>query len=365
MKILFFIDSFKRGGKERQLVGLLNGLSSIKDCLFEIVLMNQDIQFRNALNWNINIHYLIKKRKKDPTILLKLFKICRKFKPDIIHTWSSMTSFYALPIAKILRIKFVNGSIRYGLPIKSFSRLWLIAKITFPFSNCVIANSKAGLKTHGLTESEKYRYVYNGFDFNRISSTHPQKIRDKLGIRAEFVVGMVASFTKAKDYYSLVQSGINILEKCKNVNFIFVGDGPERKDVEETIAKKYYDKFYFLGQRNDVEEIIKVFDVGILLSKVDHSEGISNSIMEYMAAEKPVIATKTGGNNELIIDGKTGFLIKHNDINALTEKVNMLLDNKKLRREIGKNAKNRLRELFNLERMVSDFTKIYEDLAKE
>ena len=112
MKILHFIDCVRAGGKERQLVELLKGLSHYKHIICELVIMSHNIHYSDLKSRNINIHYLIRKINKDPTIFTKLYSICLRFKPDVIHTWDSMTSIYAIPVAKKLRIKFINGMIR-------------------------------------------------------------------------------------------------------------------------------------------------------------------------------------------------------------------------------------------------------------
>jgi glycosyltransferase involved in cell wall biosynthesis len=174
---------------------------------------------------------------------------------------------------------------------------------------------------------------------------------------------MVANFLDGKDHQSLIQAGLKILEKRKDIVFLFIGDGPTRKNMESMIGEDFKRHFLFPGNRTDVEEIVKIIDIGVLLAKQGHAEGISNSIMEYMALSKPVIATRVGGNKELISDEETGFLIRHHDIDALVEKLNCLLDNPGLRREMGKKGQERIQRLFNIEKMVGNFVDIYKQLV--
>ena len=85
---------------------------------------------------DISMHFLIRKCRKDPLIFFRIFKLCREVKPDIIHSWGAMPSIYSFPIASILGIKFINAMIRNApRKIKIFSKLWIISKITFPFSD--------------------------------------------------------------------------------------------------------------------------------------------------------------------------------------------------------------------------------------
>jgi glycosyltransferase involved in cell wall biosynthesis len=366
MKILHLIGTLGPGGTERQLITLIKGLSHYKSINCELGLFNRCIHYQGVHELDLEIHFLDKCQGDHFPVFLKLLKICKATKPDIIHTWSSKPTWYAIPVAKLLRIKLLNGSIRYARPVYKFSKIWWSGKLTFPFSDMVVANSKAGLEVHQLERSSKHRYVYNGFDFERINVSRKNHglVREDLELGFGYVIGMVANFLDGKDQQSVIHAGLKILEKRKDIVFLFIGDGPTRKNMESLIGEEFKKHFVFLGSRTDVEEIVKIIDIGVLLAKQGHAEGISNSIMEYMALSKPVIATRVGGNKELISDEETGFLIRHHDIDALVEKLNCLLDNPDLRENMGKNGRERIQRLFNIEKMVGNFVDIYKQLAE-
>ena len=114
----------------------------------------------------------------------------------------------------------------------------------------------------------------------------------------------------------------------------------------------FRDKIIFPGRQKDVESTINIFDVGVLSTNTKvHGEGISNPIMEYMALGKPVLATRCGGNCELLIDGKTGFLVKDGDWENLTNRIIQLLDNSQLALQFGESGCQRIRHEFSLEKM--------------
>ena len=117
-----------------------------------------------------------------------------------------------------------------------------------------------------------------------------------------------------------------------------------------------------MGKRTDVESIIKEIDIGVLLSKKGHAEGLSNSIMEYMAAGKPVIATNTGGNPELVIEGETGYLIPHEDVEELTKKIIFLLERPQEREKMGIKGRERIEKDFSMDRMVKQFIELYKEV---
>ena len=167
-KILFFIESLHSGGKERRLVELIKGLTKYPDIKMELVLIKEDIHYNDIFSAGIKIHYTVRKLiRKDPFVVYKFFKIAKIFQPDIIHVWGYMAAVYAIPTKVVFNIPIINNSITYALNIKMFSKLWVASKLSFPFSDRVIANSYAGLKSHKIVANSKYRVIYNGFDFER------------------------------------------------------------------------------------------------------------------------------------------------------------------------------------------------------
>ncbi len=103
MKILFFIDNLGPGGKERRCVELVKGLYTSSELNVEIVVMNKNIHYQEISSLDINIHYLIRKTKKDLSVFRKFYEICKKIKPDIVHCWNDMTAVIAVPTCKFLK----------------------------------------------------------------------------------------------------------------------------------------------------------------------------------------------------------------------------------------------------------------------
>jgi glycosyltransferase involved in cell wall biosynthesis len=367
MKILYYIDGLKRGGKERRLVELLKHIKKTGEIDFELILMSNDIQYPEVHDLGIPIHFLIRKLKKDPRILYHLFKLCNRVKPEIIHTWDSMTSIYAVPIAKVLGIKLVNGMITDSFyNNKMFERGWIRTKITFPFSDVIVANSLSGLRAYKAPE-KKSGCIYNGFDPNRIQNLLGRDVvKKKFNIDTPKVVGMVASFTERKDYKGFILSAENILKERNDVTFLAIGDGVMLEECKSMIHGHNKDKIKFLGLQSHIESIVNIMDVGVLTTNVEnHAEGISNTILEYMALGKPVIATDSGGTKEIVVDGETGFLIQPNDVSMLTSKLIEFLDNPTQGTEMGCKGKQRVFEGFTLEIMASKYLQMYQECIKK
>jgi glycosyltransferase involved in cell wall biosynthesis len=185
-----------------------------------------------------------------------------------------------------------------------------------------------------------------------------------LGIEQSYIVGMVANFYPGKDYQSFIKAALQILNERKDCAFICVGDGPQRGNVEKMIDMQLRSSFYFLGHRDDIESIVKVFDIGVLLSDTHTAaEGISNSLMEIMAAGKPVIATNAGGTPELVSDGKSGFLVPSFDHEIIVQKILFLIDSEKERLEMGKRGREIIREKFSIPKMTCSYIDTYTELV--
>jgi glycosyltransferase involved in cell wall biosynthesis len=202
--------------------------------------------------------------------------------------------------------------------------------------------------------------IHNGFDTNRVRSIEDIDIAKKnFNITTDYVVGMVARFHERKDYNLYIRSALKILQKRNNVTFVTVGDGNTLNGCMGMVPEKYKDQILFLGKQKNVESIINLFDIGVLAS---YEEGISNSIMEYMALGKPVVATKHGGNEEIVQDKKTGYLVKPNDMDELTGYIELLLDNKDLATAMGAAGKERLEKEFSIEKMTDAHISLYKNL---
>lgn len=360
------IDTLRSGGKERQLVETLKFLSKQNGITCDVVTMSNDIHYRYIEDLNIEIHKVTRKSKKDPAIFFKFYRLFKEIKPDIIHSWSSMCSVYAVPAIKLLKIKFVNNSLRDApLHLGVQDTEWRRAKLTFPFSDVIAANSYAGLESYKVP-TKKRVCLHNGFDFSRIKELDSKEsIRQKFDITTGYVVGMVAMFSGRKDYTTFVDAAQMVLEQRKDVTFVAIGDGESFNQIKKQIRPEIKNYFRMPGTQKKVLNIANIFDIGILATNIrTHGEGIPNAVMEYMALKKPVIVTDCGGNRELVEDNHTGFLVEAENPAQMAEKIILLLDNKALATKLGTNGYNKLTEKFSLEVMGNEFLKLYMKLKR-
>lgn len=357
MKVLFYMDSLVSGGKERRLIELMRALKLKEDIDFELVVMSKDIHYKEVFDFGINIHYIIRKTKKDISAFSRFYKLCRNYRPDIVHCWDSMTAVYSVPTCKLLHIKLVNGMV-INSPVRQnvFNKHWLRAKFTFPFSDIIIGNSKAGLRAYKAPKS-KSKVIYNGFNFDRTENLiNKEIIKKELRSDSNYLIGMVAAFSESKDYKTYYRAAKYLLDIRKDLIFLAIGPDTDSADSKELIDNQYIEHFRLLGLKSGVESLINVMDIGVLST---FTEGVSNSILEYMALEKPVVATFGGGTNEIVMDNETGFLINPSNPEELADKLGILLNNADLRTNMGLAGKKRIINEFSVEKMVRNYTDLY------
>lgn len=366
MKILFLIDGLVAAGKERQLIEVLKGLHGRQDIESQLAIFSDVVHYEYIEELNVKTTVLKRKFKKDPAMFRELYKICKDFQPDIIHSWNSMTSVYAAPVARLLGIKFINNLIQDApTRLKPFSGIWMRSKLTFPLSDVVLANSIAGLNSYGAP-MYKSHYVRNGFDFTRVEHLQSQAdVREKFNIRTPKVVGMVARFHIGKDYQTFVRAAMRILEKRDDVTFLAIGDGETREECREMVAPEYRGRILFPGRLSNIESIVNIFDVGVLLTNpAYHGEGIANSIMEYMALGKPVVATIGGGTGEIVIHNENGFILEPRNDEAIAEKIDYLLSHPEIAAAMGSAGEEKLHREFGLDYMTDRFVELYEQCVE-
>jgi glycosyltransferase involved in cell wall biosynthesis len=159
-----------------------------------------------------------------------------------------------------------------------------------------------------------------------------------------------------------VEAAAVVCSRRPDVRFTVAGEGPLRGQLERRITQLGIGgRVHLLGRVADVPGYLSRLDVAVLCSL---SEGMSNAVLEYMAAGKAVVATAVGANPELIEDGVTGLLVPPNDANALAGAVQRLVDEPGLRARLGAAARDHVRQHFSRERAVTRYQELYYQLVR-
>ncbi|MCW3786242.1 glycosyltransferase [Plebeiibacterium sediminum] len=361
MRVFIITDNLMKGGKERRLMELLRYFDKENNIKTKLVILRDRIDYPEVYGLQHTELVILKRKiKKDPFVFFQILKIIKEFKPQIIHSWGSMPSIYSFLIAHFKKIAFVNAMITNS-KCKKYGSEWLRAKITFPFSNIVLSNSYAGLRAY-KAPLDRGKVIHNGFNFSRLENLKDaNEIRSKYSIKTSIVIGMVAAFHPRKDYSNFLEVANEICKINEDVTFLAIGDGESKKDFEQKYKEN--DRIVFTGNVNNVESVINVLDIGVLLTNSNnHLEGISNSLIEYMALGKSVIATKGGGTDELIINNENGLLIEPMSKIAFSSALKKLIGSHELRVSISKKAHLQIKENFSIESMGNKTIELYQEL---
>ena len=364
MRILHVIDELGRGGRERQLVELLSGLLPHRDIESFVAVTSEEVEYEIDRE-HTQIIPLVRKGRRDLRLFKSLYELASSLKIDVIHSWGSMCSIYAAPVAKLCGTAFINGFVRDApTHMTLWNKHYFRGKLTIPFSDIVVANSRAGLAAYHIP-ARKGVCIYNGFNPERVYNlTDAAELRSTLKITTPHIVGMVANFTPRKDYAVFVEMACRICHLRDDVTFVTVGDGETLGQVRDGVRPEHSPRIKFLGRRKDVESIANLFTVGVLVTNASlHGEGISNAITEYMALGKPSVATNDGGTPELVLEGQTGFLVPSHDAGVLTDRVLKLLNNPGLANEFGIEGRRRIETAFSLDAMTNAYLCLYRRVA--
>lgn len=362
-RVMHLIWGLGGGGKERRLIQLIKGLYA-EGYEQTLVAMTPKNDYKGQFEKCVD--YIVVEKGSKISRLQQLSRIIKNHRPDIIHLWQSTPALVlVLPILKIkYRVKLIAGFISEAQPLALLSSQSMFNHLAFLFADAIVSNSKACL----ISKHANYKkslVIFNGFDFHRFDTLgfNKTEYRKILGVSEnKFVATMVARFTPQKDYSMLVDVAEKVAD-LDDVVFLAAGKGETLEETQKYCRDKNLHNVKFLGFRPDVEKILMCSDVGLLFTnnKV-HAEGISNSILESMAAGLPVIATNGGGTPEIIEDGKSGFIVEPCDSDAAASLLRKLYEDKGLKEMVGNKAKNRIANNFTLDIMTHKYMQLYDSL---
>lgn len=220
----------------------------------------------------------------------------------------------------------------------------------------------------GFMKADNISLIHSAVDLNKFdpSQTSRGKLRQEFDIGpAEKVVGMVANVVPYKGPHDFLAAAFNILRSRDNVRFMLVGEGDDLllEKLKESVQKEGLEKrFIFTGIRNDIPSVLADIDIFCLPT---HQEGLGTAILEAMAMNKPVVATRVGGIPDSVVEGDTGYLVRPGDRESLGRKISELLDNPQKAQEMGQAGRLQVEGEFALQVMAQKTEELYKQLLKK
>ena len=299
--------------------------------------------------------------------LLRLSWFLRRKKFDIVHTHDLWSNLIGVPAARLAGVRAIVSSRRDLANFdwyQSKRRGWL--RRIQNLGGAVLANAtpiRDALIAEDGFKPEKLRVIHNGVDIDRFQTSGDE--RDQLfpGVGKGKLIVLVGNMhTDIKGHPWLIASAPAVVHEFPTARFVLAGDGEQRPRFEEQAAKLGLEQnFLFLGRRTDIPKILACCDVAVLPSR---AEGLPNAILEYMAAGLPTIASRVGGNAELIEDGVTGLLVPSEDSAALSDALLALLRDPGLARRMAQNGHEFTIRNFSFERLVREVDELYSELLR-
>ncbi len=366
-KITIVIDHLGSGGAQMQVFQYLKFANRAR---FDITVINLDSQYDilgdEIKKLGIDVIGIPHRGFFNLITLLKLIRLFKTIKPDIVHTYLFTADCYGRLAAKLSGVKIIICAVR-NLDVWMKPQHILADKILARFTDRITINAESirpYLIRKEKIDPQKIELIYNGMDLERFTNLRPVKMtKEEWRIPPDaLVVGMIGRFSEQKDYETFFQAAQKVLEAIPNIYFLAVGDGPRRRIMEEKVQKLgIADKIIFTGRRQDIPDLIAILDVGVLSS---HAEGCPNVILEYMAEQKAVIASDVGGCQELVRDKETGFIVPENDASALAAGLIALLSDERLRLAMGIKGRQRLEKYFTAPMLARNTEQLYQKLLE-
>jgi glycosyltransferase involved in cell wall biosynthesis len=328
-----------------------------------VVVAHPEGELRRRLPAGIEIVPLAPRNEVDLPAAWRLSRLIRELRPDIVHAHdahgvavaatalSMAPPAPAPPLIAARRVDFRLGG-------SSFSR-WKHQRVTrFVAASEAI---RALLVKDGI-EPDRVVTVHEGIDVDRVAAAEP------IDVRAEYwfpphssIVGNIAALVPHKGQKFLVDAAATVVREIPEARFLIIGEGELRSVIEHHIRQAHLAKHVVLtGFRPDVLRVLKGLDLFVMSSV---TEGLGTSLLDAMAAGRPVVATRTGGIPEVVADGETGVLVPPRDAEALASAIVGLLRDPDRRRQFAAAGLARVRERFSADRMVDQTLAVYAAVA--
>jgi glycosyltransferase involved in cell wall biosynthesis len=293
-----------------------------------------------------------------PGAMYRLYRIMRRFRPDVVHTHHLYELFYAWPGALACGARIVHTEHEYFSLQNPRARFYLRALARLCRRITAVNRETASFIENLLGwREERVATIVNGIDLERFSKAVPD--REALGVApADKVLAVVARLEPVKGHSVLLEAFAQVLESMPEALLLVVGDGSARGELEARARELgVAGRVRFLGLRRDIHALLAASDAVVLASM---EEGLPVSILEAMAASRPLVATAVGGVPSVVRDGETGFLVAPGDARALAGALGRVLGDEGLARQMGQNGFELVKGRYDAAAMVENYRAVYE-----
>lgn len=363
LTILQVIYSFKMGGSERMASTIVSGID--RSCFRPLVcgLSGSGPLLDLLQKEGIPCFTLNRRDGWDLSLPPKLYRILRDERVDVIQTHHIGQFLYTLVPARLLGLPIIYTEHSYHAFIANRRLRWLARRI-LPFAWSVVAigeDVRRFLSDRIGVLPERLEVVHQGLSVPDERSEEVTALRRDLGLGSSSgpVVGHVARLTAVKDQDVLLRAFARVLRVRPDARLVIVGDGELRdRLVALSTELGLGESVRFLGFRSDVERILLAFDLFVLSS---YTEGLPISLLEAMAAGRPVVATSVGCIPDLLRNGAAGVLVPPRSPETLADAILKLLSDSSTRADYAQAGRREVEARFSLKKMLQRYETLYRE----
>lgn len=368
MKILLSCLSKSWGGMEMFTLTSALKLKERNTDVYLLCIGNSRLN-EEAVKNNINCFPISGGSYFHPIQILKTSSIINQNKINIIHSHASKDLWILVPAIKISNRKntplIMTKHVGSAVVKKNLLHNYLYKRLNKALA--ISSSIKENIIETTVIKPDDIILFHNGVDIKNFNPEKAErnKLRKELNISEDILlIGMIGRMSPGKGHEEFIEAASNLLEKYNNILFVIVGEASFGEEEYETKIKnlgkvKAKEQIVFTGYRSDIPDVLAAFDIFILPS---HAEAFGIALIEAMAMGKPVIATKSDGVLDIIVENKNGLFFEKKNIYQLVEKIKYLLESKERRVELGLNARKHVLENFNLDTRFDKLIELYNQI---
>jgi glycosyltransferase involved in cell wall biosynthesis len=365
IKLLQMLTNFHIGGTERQVANLALGIDSSRFDLHLACLRHSGELLAELETLRVPRSEFRIGRLYSPKTIWQGIRLAHYVRRNLIQIVHSYANVFTVPVARMAGASIVVASIRNTVDLLTPMQRRL-QKLVCRLADCILVNADAireNLIEQGYDRS-KIVVIRNGITMEKFrEARRGAVIREELGFPASArLVGVFSRLNRMKGIEYFLDAARVVAERFPDVCFLVVGDGAIKGELEEQARRLgLAQRIVFTGFRSDVPDLLMEAAISVLPSL---SEGTSNTLLESMAAGIPVVATRVGGNPEVIEDGVSGLLVPPRDSTALAAVIGRLLEDEELALGLGQAGIRRVAELFSIEGSIDQTEHLYQRLVE-
>jgi glycosyltransferase involved in cell wall biosynthesis len=364
LKVLQLIPTLDRSGAEKQMVLLATGLPRDRFQV-EVATLTRLGPYEAALRAaGIPVTLIGKRLKLDPGAFLRLVRLLKAKRFDVLQTWIFAADTYGRAAARVAGVPVVVTAEMAVDYWKGRTELAIDRRLA-RWTDCVVGNSEAVVafyRQNGIPE-DRLAMIPSGIGDEEPPTVDPAEVRTEFGWPGDAPLVLFAGRLAQQKGVDDLLAALDLLQHIRpDVRTLIVGDGPLRQRLEDlTRAYRLDGAVRFLGHSDDVPRLLAAADLLVLPSLY---EGLPNVVLEAMRFRKPVVATAAPGTTELVQDGRTGLLVPMQHPPSLTQAIRLVIEDPDLARRLGAAGRARVETDFRAETMVARFAELYETLAR-